>query len=182
MGTKVELALKGEGDRTVTIEPTLAKNWFDPDRGFVFEPDTYIRTAKSFGDCMSLAARETKEDLTQVYGFLRQLVTGRLSPMSLGGIGSIVNMAAVTASAGIVPFLLFLAMLNANLAVVNFLPIPVLDGGHMVFLTLEAIRRKPVSERVMVAFQYAGLAFILGLVIFVNSLDVQRGIEWLINR
>jgi regulator of sigma E protease len=62
-------------------------------------------------------------------------------------------------------------MLSANLAVINFLPIPVLDGGHMVFLAYELIRGKPASERVVVAFTYAGLIFILSLMMFVLALD-----------
>jgi regulator of sigma E protease len=62
-------------------------------------------------------------------------------------------------------------MLSANLAVVNFLPIPVLDGGHMVFLIYEGIMGKPPSERVFVLLSYLGLAFILTLMLFVLGLD-----------
>ena len=67
--------------------------------------------------------------------------------------------------------LLFLTVLSANLAVINFLPIPLLDGGHMVFLALEGIFRRPVSEKVVVAFHYAGFVFIISLMLFVLSLD-----------
>jgi regulator of sigma E protease len=63
-------------------------------------------------------------------------------------------------------------MLSANLAVLNFLPIPLLDGGHMVFLIYEGIRRKPASERVVIAFTYAGLIFLLTLMLFVLGLDL----------
>jgi regulator of sigma E protease len=63
-------------------------------------------------------------------------------------------------------------MLSANLAVINFLPIPLLDGGHMVFLILEGILRRPVSEKVVVAFHYLGFVFIISLMLFVLSLDV----------
>ena len=62
-------------------------------------------------------------------------------------------------------------MISVNLAVINFLPIPLLDGGHMVFLLYELIRRKPASERVIVAFTYLGLIFILSLMFFVLALD-----------
>jgi regulator of sigma E protease len=74
--------------------------------------------------------------------------------------------------------LLFLTMLSANLAIVNFLPIPVLDGGHMVFLAYEGIFRRPVTEKVQVALTYAGLLFILGLMAFVIFLDVSRIKDW----
>ena len=71
-------------------------------------------------------------------------------------------------------FLLFLTFLSANLAVVNFLPIPILDGGHMLFLAYEGIFRRPVSERVQVVLTYGGLFMILGLMLFVIFLDIGR--------
>jgi regulator of sigma E protease len=82
--------------------------------------------------------------------------------------------AAAHAEQGFSTLLIFLCMLSANLAIINFLPIPVLDGGHMVFLTLEGIRGKPVSERVFMAATYAGFVFILTLMVAVISLDISR--------
>jgi regulator of sigma E protease len=70
--------------------------------------------------------------------------------------------------------LLFLTFLSANLAIVNFLPIPILDGGHMLFLAYEGIFRRPVSENVQVILTYAGLMMILGLMLFVMFLDSFR--------
>jgi regulator of sigma E protease len=71
-------------------------------------------------------------------------------------------------------FLLFLGVICVNLAVINFLPIPVLDGGHMAFLVYEWIRGKPAPEAVRVAATYIGLAVIASLMIFVIYLDVKR--------
>jgi regulator of sigma E protease len=65
-------------------------------------------------------------------------------------------------------------MLSANLAVLNFLPIPVLDGGHVVFLLYEGIFRKPPNERVAFGLTMAGLCLILGLMVFVLGLDITR--------
>ena len=67
---------------------------------------------------------------------------------------------------------MFLTFISANLAVLNFLPIPVLDGGHMVFLAYEGIRGKPPSEKIQVGLTYAGLLFLVGLMIFVFGLDL----------
>jgi regulator of sigma E protease len=75
---------------------------------------------------------------------------------------------------GFVPFLLFLGFLSLNLAVLNFLPIPVLDGGHMVFLLWEGITGKRPSEKIMVGSLYVGLAFLLGLMALVLYLDIGR--------
>jgi len=68
--------------------------------------------------------------------------------------------------------LLFLGFLSVNLAVLNFLPIPVLDGGHMVFLIWEGVTRRRPSERVLIAATYCGMAFVLGLMVFVIYLDI----------
>ena len=63
-------------------------------------------------------------------------------------------------------------VLSANLAVINFLPIPLLDGGHMVFLGWEALRGRPASERFVVALHTVGFVFIITLMLFVISLDI----------
>ena len=77
-----------------------------------------------------------------------------------------------TAKDGIGNLLVFLTLLSANLAVLNFLPIPILDGGHMVFLAWEGIRGKPPDERVQLALTYCGLLLILTLMVWVLGLDL----------
>lgn len=176
-GTKVELT--ADGKKPFVVEPFDDPKLFNLNRGLVFLPDTYICKATSLGDDLSLARRETRDSVMQVYGFLSKLASREVSPDNAGGPGTIAAMAGLAASAGIPTFLLFLAMLSANLAVINFLPIPLLDGGHMVFLILEGLRGKPVNERVVGTFQYVGLFFILGLIVFVLFLDVHRLLEWL---
>ena len=68
----------------------------------------------------------------------------------------------------------FLAMISANLAVVNFLPIPVVDGGHFVFLLLEKIQGKPVSQKMQSIAQVVGLALLLGVFLLVTYQDIMR--------
>ena len=68
----------------------------------------------------------------------------------------------------------FLSMISVNLAVVNFLPIPVVDGGQFMFLIFEKIKGKPVSQRTMAIAQYAGLAFLAAVVLFVTWHDIMR--------
>jgi regulator of sigma E protease len=70
--------------------------------------------------------------------------------------------------------LLLMAMISINLAVVNFLPIPVLDGGHMMFLLYEAVRGKPAPESVQLALTYVGLGIVGCLMLFVIGLDIWR--------
>jgi regulator of sigma E protease len=71
-------------------------------------------------------------------------------------------------------FLLFLGMISVNLAVVNFLPIPVLDGGHMVFLIIEGVLGRPVPERLFAAAMWVGLILILCLFVWVFYRDITR--------
>ena len=94
--------------------------------------------------------------------------------MNLGGPVSIATMAGMEASESTVRLLVFLTLLMANLAVVNFLPIPVLDGGHAMFLLYEGIFRRPVNERVAFGLTMLGFCFIIGLMLFVLGLDVWR--------
>ena len=132
-----------------------------------------IGFAKSngFGEAARLGLRKTVESLSMVYRFLQRLSQNQISPKLLGGPVTIARVAGQSAEEGFAALLMFLTMLSANLAVVNFLPIPVLDGGHMVFLIYEGIMGKPPSERVFVLFSYLGLAFILTLMLFVLGLD-----------
>lgn len=165
---KVRLTLSD--GRTTEIQPVDNHESYIADRGFLFEYDSKISRADSWGQAIAMGRRETKDSLLQVYAFLRRIGT-QISIYGLGGPKSIAEAAGSAAYQGIPELLIFLTMLSANLAVVNFLPIPLLDGGHMVFLTLEGIFRRPVSEKVVVAFHYAGFLFIIGIMGFVLSLD-----------
>ena len=113
----------------------------------------------------------------QVYQHIRGMVTGRLSVKSLGGPGTIAWAAYKFARMDFAQFVFFLGLISVNLAVINFLPIPVLDGGHMAFLIYEKLRGKPASEAIRVGATYAGLAVVLSLMVFVIYLDISR---WLL--
>lgn len=99
----------------------------------------------------------------------------RVIPMdTVGGPILIVQMAGEQAARGILNFFVFMAIININLGVLNLLPIPILDGGHLVFLGLEAIRKKPLSEKVIAMSQRIGLALLLTLMAVVIYNDVMR--------
>jgi regulator of sigma E protease len=175
--SKIKLTVqRGEQTHTVTLAQQESDTSFDPRRGFSFKSTTNTMQAESIGEACSLAWRETKYSLFAVYRFLHKLFAGDISWRLLGGPGTIAAAAGITAKQGFAELLLFLTLLSANLAVVNFLPIPVLDGGHMVFLMLEGIFRRPVSEKIVIPLTYLGLFLILGLMIVVITLDVDRWI------
>jgi regulator of sigma E protease len=168
--TQLELTMKD--GRVAKLQSDAAADWFNSYRGFRLAPVIVIQKAETATEAVELGARETKYSLSLVFRFLRKLMSGQVSVKGIGGPVEIARQAGATASAGMSPFLLFLGMLSANLAVLNFLPIPMLDGGHMVFLAAEGVRGKPVSERIVACFQFAGLFLLASLMIFVLLLDV----------
>lgn len=102
------------------------------------------------------------------------LIEGRISAKNLSGPIAIAQMAGQQAREGMVNLLFFIAWISINLGILNVLPIPVLDGGHMLFFGIEAVRGKPVSIRVREIAQQAGILLLLMLMIFVIYNDVSR--------
>lgn len=105
---------------------------------------------------------------------IKKMVTGLLSPKNLSGPITIARVAEQSVSSGFEDFIRFLAYLSVSLGVLNLLPIPVLDGGHIVFYTIEAIRRKPVSEQVQALGLRIGMVMILSLMVFALYNDLMR--------
>ncbi|MGA2062179.1 MAG: site-2 protease family protein, partial [Thermoguttaceae bacterium] len=163
--------LKLDNDRTVKLNMVDAADWFNPDRGFILEPEASLVKAHSFVQSVDLGAGETWEALTTVVRILRKLGT-QISFKELGGPISIAKFAGQAAQQGPASLLLFLTFLSANLAVLNLLPIPILDGGHLIFLAYEGIRGKPADERVQVGLSLLGLAFLVGLMLYVTGNDI----------
>lgn len=173
-GTSLVLSVESPDGTTrdVAVTPEPAADRFVADRGLVFDPVYKTVKAGSVAGALRRGLRKAGEDLSMVYGFLGKLTSQQISPRLLGGPIEIAKQAGRSASEGFGRLLLFLTMLSANLAVVNFLPIPVLDGGHMVFLLYELIRGKPPSEGVVGVLSYLGLGLILFLMFFVFGLDL----------
>ena len=103
-----------------------------------------------------------------------KLVTRVLPSETLGGPILIAQLAGDQARQGISPFVYFLGLLSVNLGILNLLPIPILDGGHLLFFSIEAIRRKPLSHEVRALAQQVGLAIILMLTALVFYNDIAR--------
>jgi len=158
--------------RVVDLDPVAASDRYLVDRGLVFEPVYRRVRADSLAAAVARGFRRTLEELGGVYRFLEKITSNEISPRLLGGPIAIAQQAGRSAEEGFGRFLLFLTLLSANLAVVNFLPIPVLDGGHMVFLLYELVTGKPPSERVVVGLSYLGLILLLSLMAFVFGLDL----------
>ena len=131
-----------------------------------------IYIQESFGSAVASGARETGNALTMVYQMLGKLFSGQVSVKGLGGPVLIAQAAYSSAKEGLSPLLMFICLISANLAVLNLLPIPVLDGGHVVFLLWEGITGKEPNENLVIILSYMGLLLFLGLTIFVLGLDL----------
>ncbi len=180
-GTKLSVSFSRSGamPKTKVLEVVASKQWSIPQRGLSITQLKEVHTAGSFSEAVSLGFRETREQLMQVATVLKKLLTGKVAATNLAGPVSIAYVAGAEANQGFPRLLIFLTFMSCNLAIVNFLPIPVLDGGHMVFLIYEGIRGKPVDERVAVGLTLSGLFFVLCLMIFVFGLDFYRFAPWL---
>ena len=177
-GSRVKFKIKrDDSDQlplTISIETKASDEFFQGKRGISLTLMQRSYKSETWGAALSYGVKQVREDAMRVVKTLAKLINGKISPTNLGGPGTIAMAATSEASRGTSRLLLFLTFLSANLAVVNFLPIPILDGGHMLFLAYEGIFRRPVSERVQVVLTYGGLFMILGLMLFVIFLDIGR--------
>ena len=175
IGTKMKLEVRRGSERMpITLATTASGDYFRHVRGIPLTELKEHYESSSWSDAFYYGSKQVWRDGTRVLKTFGKLISGKISPKNLGGPGTIAVVATSEASEGTSRLLLFLTFLSANLAVVNFLPIPVLDGGHMLFLAYEGIFRRPVNENTQALLTYAGLAMILALMIFVVCLDASR--------
>lgn len=136
--------------------------------------------AVSLGEAIRLGVRETYANLAQTITGIGDIIWGRQSADQVGGPILLAEVTARVVDHGWEPLLRLTALISANIGLLNLLPIPVLDGGHLVFYTIEAIRRRPLSARVQEIGFKIGIAVVMMLVIFVNLNDLMRlGKRWL---
>lgn len=177
---KIILTVNREGSENIEIHlvPQPVPSWPNgqvTDFGFLFSPNVQIQKADDFFTAVAYGMRDTHNQVMGVFWTLRGISTGAISPgKNVGGPVFIAAAAGQIVEADFWEFIFFLGMISINLAVINFLPIPVLDGGHMVFLLYEAIRGKPASEQIRNGATVAGLVFIATLMLAVLYLDISR--------
>ena len=181
-GTVSILAYRGEPDPVtskreeirvaVAGEPVTL-----PDYGFALGVARFTLKAATLGEAVSAGTRATRRFLSDVWRQLKKMLfTDEISSKNLGGIISISVISFDTASQGLPKLFFFLAILSINLAIINLLPIPILDGGHLLFLLVEAIKGSPVSERTFGYSQVVGLVMIMSLMVYVTYQDIVRWI------
>lgn len=130
----------------------------------------------SYGPLKAMTASlgTTWRNTTQTFGMLGKMLTGEASTRNLSGVIGIAEVANASAGMGLPWFLQFLALVSLSLAILNLLPIPVLDGGHLLYYLVELIKGSPVSEQAMVVGQYIGLALLFTLMGLAFYNDIHR--------
>ena len=123
---------------------------------------------------LRMGAAEARRMIGEVLTTVQRMVTGEIASRNLGGIITIGTVTHNFAGQGLIPLLFFLCMISANLGVLNLLPIPALDGGHILFLLFEMIARRPAPALVQNIFQVVGVFVVLGLLIYVTMMDISR--------
>ena len=161
MGTKIEkeMNLEGKYDSIGRI-------------GFAAKPVRYDHT--SLWEATRDGVIWTHVVVWETVKFVKNLVTGQVSLRLIGGPVFIAEQSGKEARRGSAALFRFMALLSVNLAVLNVLPIPILDGGHLMFLLIEKVRGVPLSQKARMIAQQFGLVILLGLIVVVMYNDISR--------
>lgn len=178
VGMPVEISYERDGKVAKTnVDIHQETVWFWPERGVLFTQLQLEHKSTTLASSLVMGVVEIRRRMGNVLEFLELLVKGKMPFKVVGGPAMIAVEATDAASKGIAPLLMFLTMLSANLAIINFLPIPALDGGHMMFLTAELVRGKPVDEALQMKLTMAGvlgLLCLMGAVLINDTFNIQR--------
>ena len=148
--------------------------WNPAALGVGFQPLQVNLKAATPWDATQLGLKKSKEFIQQTYITLLRLFQGSVGVKNLRGPVGIVDQGAKIAKEGFAYYLFFLALISVNLAVLNFLPLPIVDGGHMVFLIYEKIAGKPASPTVQTVVSLIGLVGLATLFIYITFNDISR--------
>ena len=180
-GKTIRLVVRrGDSTRNFTIAPeqVTTKNIFGEDIqryiiGITASGESYSKELSLF-QAFSESLLQTYRVTELMVVIIAKLITGDISTDTLGGPIMIAQMAGDSAKAGIGSLISFIALISINLAIINLLPIPVLDGGHLLFFSIEAIKGSPVSIKVREIAQQIGLFLLILLMILVFYNDISR--------
>ncbi len=155
------------------VDPWVGRIAFSPNINVAEQ--TVLLKGENALDAVWIGLHKTYYFIRMVYRTMERMIFSRsVSVEQMSGPLGIIDIGGQVARTGMVQLLFFLAMISANLAVINFLPLPIVDGGLMVFLIIEKIKGSPVSLRIQVATQMIGLFLIIGAFLFVTYQDAVR--------
>jgi regulator of sigma E protease len=180
--TPIRVGVDRDGERlSLDVVPRKVSVWSDVIRdsvdigqiGVTSDPESGYRTL-SWTEAIPEGSFRTWYWVRTTLEFLGQLVSGQSSAKEVGGPILIGQLSGRAARAGIWALLAFMAIISVNLAILNLLPVPVLDGGHLTFLAFEAVRGKALSVEQRIRLTQVGLVLVVGLMVWVITNDVLR--------
>ncbi|HWR39705.1 MAG TPA: RIP metalloprotease RseP [Patescibacteria group bacterium] len=155
----------------ITVQPEYDEK---AKRGIIGVTPNIENYQPSVFESVGLAVKQNITVTAAMLAGLADMVTGKAAADVAGPIG-VAQMAGQVAQQGFIPLLQFAAFLSINLGIINLLPVPVLDGGHVVTLLIEAIRRKPLNRNVLQTVQMIGFALLMLLLLVATFMDFTRG-------
>lgn len=177
-GERVEIGLLREGTellRTAELDVLDDEGGTERGRlGVTQAPPETVKIRVGLGEAAVIGWNLTVADTRRILAFLRDLVTLNVSPRQVGSLGTIAVFSGEAAARGIGAFVQFMAFFSVNLAILNMLPIPILDGGHMVFLGLELVRGQKVSAAQRVRWGQVGLVVLVAIMVWALGNDLLR--------
>lgn len=188
-GKKIDVTVRREGGvLTLALTPRYdaeMKKWLmgvqkDTSR----MKDFFVERKYSLGEAVVEGTRENIKLAGLTLSVLKRLLTFHLSYKTLGGPIRIAQASAMAAKSGLSDFIYFLVFLSLQLGILNLLPFPVLDGGHLLFFGIEGVTRRPVSARVRGYAEQAGFFLLLSLMVLVtlNDVDSVWGFKQILDR
>ena len=153
-------------------------DWFNTERGFGLQTETELFIADGLGDALGRGSIRVFDFSLLIYRSVSAIINGTVSTRALNGPVGIIELMYRIARSGWSEYLMFLCLVGANLAVINLLPMPPLDGGHLVFLTYEGVVQRPPNEMIQVVLSYLGLLLIIVLMVWTISLDLTCIPRW----
>lgn len=173
MDTTYEVVVRRDGEK-VTLPAAVLEATIEGEDGRKMIGLTFAEQPDSIGMHVNMAVRTSLNYARLVWVSLGMLVSGQVGVDQLSGPVGVASVMATTASYSISAFLQLVAFISINLGVMNLLPLPALDGGRLVFLIIEGIRRKPVPAKYEGYIHAAGLMLLLALMVYVTGQDIVR--------
>ena len=173
MDTTYEVVVRRDGEK-VTLPAVVLEATIEGEDGRKMIGLTFTEQPDSIGMHVNMAVRTSLNYARLVWVSLGMLVSGQVGVDQLSGPVGVASVMATTASYSISAFLQLVAFISINLGVMNLLPLPALDGGRLVFLIIEGIRRKPVPAKYEGYIHAAGLMLLLALMVYVTGQDIVR--------
>ena len=181
-GKRVDIEIQRNGETYLT-EVNLGVKDDDSTKGFIGIGTTidkeqinkYLAVEKySFPQNFTMAIDQTNEMIVLTLNMFGKMITGQISGKNLSGPVGIAKDAGTVAKRGLIATLSFMAIISISLGILNLLPVPVLDGGQIVFVLVEKIIRRPLPEKIQIVFQQIGVGALLFLMVFALYNDLTR--------